>query len=910
MKTCGCGASSLGVLVAERRYMILLLALLYIPEAEIDNALEYLNLERDAIQFARLEWLGTSLILPAVEELMHSPLSGEKYARKIKNALGDSLSGLIKTLSEDIEIQVGVPEITISSIPDIVTAINKSGKLCQEAFQNLTDREKLILIASLPGRWESEDFPEDDWLKTVLLDKYRLPFDTSGINEDTIMNIIQKVDYAKLIEAGIAMVLVATKAPELINGIEDSLLPLRFETEFGTLIIGTRNDDKYENIPFVIDPAGDDKYIDCGGTIGLVDPRAGISFIVDVEGNDVYRSNEIVSIASGLFGAAVLFDFEGDDYYYSTHYSIGSGYLGFGLLKDFEGDDVYRGGIFSLGAGNFGLGILIDSKGNDIYYTKCLGEGFGSTKGFGVLADFEGSDVYYAGGEYFDVPLNSNSYISMSQGFGIGRRPDFGGGIGFLYDKSGNDFYNGDVYAQGASCWCSAGFLIDDEGEDRYIATEYAEGAGIHLSYGFLSDLKGDDHYFSRMGPSLGEGHDLACGILVDSTGDDWYAVSGGMGVGLHNSFGLFADLSGSDVYNITENLGVGDANYSRGFSGVGIFLDLKGEDFYPAGRGNDESYWINGDYGIGVDKNSGEKEEVPQREVPDFSSMTIEEIFKIASEWEVGDNVDRVTAARNELCEKSEEALEYIFSKKLDTKDALELRAIEKTLKGIKDSLLVEKYLTLNINHKNERARKNVFVFIGELEMKALSDSLISVLGREGNEKYRRAIVYALGKLKEKRAVGKIISFLKEDEPLQLVSINTLGEIRDTNAISDLLPLVNSKSVTVRSAAMNSLAGFDTLFVPYLEKNTRKDFPPELLLVGAKAVQKDSSDYRDRVKKILFKYLDNSERRKREYAVRGLSTLGGEDVESKLKAMLDSEKNPVVESIIRRFLDKLPQRH
>jgi len=889
--------------------MIILLTLFYIPHAEIDSALMYLNLEREAINFARLEWLETSLILPVVRDLMYSPLSGEKYANKIRSAINESDMSLIKTVAGDIEIPVDVPEAEISSVEELVTVINSMGRLCREAFSDLTDREELILLASLPGRWEMEDFPEDDWLNTVLLDRYQLPFDTTGINEDTIMSIIQKVDYKKIVQSGMLMVLLAETIPEFIGRLEDSELPMRFETNFGSLIIGSRGEDKYEGIPFVIDPGGDDKYIDCGGAIGLIDSSSGISFIVDLSGDDIYRSKEIVSVASGLFGAGLIFDFEGDDLYRSSHYSIGCGYLGFGLLKDFSGDDVYRGGIFSLGAGNFGIGLLLDSEGNDFYYTNCYGEGFGSTKGFGLLSDMEGSDIYYAGGKYFDTPLNPDSYNSMSQGYAMGIRPDFGGGIGFLYDRSGNDFYNADVYAQGTSYWCGAGFLIDESGQDRYLATEYAQGAGIHLSYGYLADLKGDDHYFSKMGPSLGEGHDLACGILIDSSGDDWYSVSGGLGVGLTNSFGLFADLSGSDVYNITQKLGIGDANYARGFSGLGIFLDLKGKDFYTFGRGGDESYWINGDYGIGIDKNSDVDEEILQRGVPDFSGMLIDEVFEIASEWGVGDNKSRVTDARTELSKRGREALDYIFDKKISTKRGLEFRAIEKTLKGIEDSLLIEEYLGSNVNHLDERTRKNVLVLIGELGLESLSDSLISILDREGTDNFRRAIVYAMGKLKEKRAVNKIISFLKEDEPLKLVSIKALGEINDTNTIDGLLPFINSKSVAVKSAAIRSLSQFDTLIVPYLEKRVKGDFACELLLIAAKAVKKDSSDYRERVKNILFKYIENSDWKNREYAARGLTILGGEDVEEKFEKIVDSEESTIVKSIIRRYLDTLPRR-
>lgn len=890
--------------------MVILLTLFYIPKAEIDSALVYLNLEREAVEFSRLEWIDTPLILPVVRDLMHLPLSGEEYAKKIKKALSKDDTFLIKTISEDLEIHVDVPTVTISSPDSLVAVLNKAGRLSREAFDSLTDREELILLASLPGRWEMEDFPGDDWLNTVLLDKYKIPFDTTGINEDTVMGIIQKVNYEKLMRSGLLLTLLAEKIPELIDSMKYSNLPMRFETEFGTLIIGTRGDDKYENIPFIIDPGGDDKYINCGGATGLVDSSRAVSFIIDLTGDDSYSGEEIVSIASGLFGTALIFDFEGNDIYNGGPYSIGSGYLGFAYLKDFEGDDIYRGGIFSIGAGNFGMGILIDFEGDDFYNTNCYGEGFGSTKGFGLLSDMGGTDIYYAGGKYPDTPLNPDSYISMSQGFAMGSRPDYGGGIGFLYDGGGNDFYNADVYAQGTSYWCSAGFLIDESGQDRYLATEYAQGAGIHLSYGYLADLKGDDHYFSALGPSQGEGHDLACGILVDSSGDDWYSVSGGLGVGLTNSFGLFADLLGSDVYNITEELGIGDANYSRGFSGLGVFLDLKGKDSYPFGRGGDENYWINGDFGIGIDKNSDEEEEIPEREVPDFSQMLVNEIFKIASEWGVGDNKNRVTDARSELGRRGEESLDYIFYRKINTKKGLEFRAIEKTLEGIEDSSLVKQYLSANINHPIERARKNVFVLIGELKMESLSDSLISVLNRKGTEDFRRAIVYAMGKLKEKRAVNKIISFLKEDEPLQLVSIKALGEIGDTSVINVLIEKIDDNSVTVRSAAMNSLAKFDTLFIPYFEKKIKKKFPSELLLVGAKAVEKDSSDYRGKVKSILFKYTEDSDQEKRKYAARGLVLLGGEDVDEKFNAMVDSEESTIIKAIIRRYLDNQRRRH
>ena len=65
----------------------------------------------------------------------------------------------------------------------------------------------------------------------------------------------------------------------------------------------------------------------------------------------------------------------------------------------------------------------------------------------------------------------------MPAGFAIGSRPRGAGGFALLHDKSGNDFYNGEVYAQGVGYWYSLGALIDDAGNDVYDATQYAQGA-------------------------------------------------------------------------------------------------------------------------------------------------------------------------------------------------------------------------------------------------------------------------------------------------------------------------------------------------------------------------------------------------------------------------------------------------
>ena len=87
--------------------------------------------------------------------------------------------------------------------------------------------------------------------------------------------------------------------------------------------------------------------------------------------------------------------------------------------------------------------------------------------------------------------------------------------------------------------------------------------------------------------------------------------VSGGQGVGLTNSCGIFIDSEGNDIYAVSERLGQGSANTARGFGGFGAFIDIGGKDTYPKARsGKDETVWVDGTFGIGMDIESGEKPE------------------------------------------------------------------------------------------------------------------------------------------------------------------------------------------------------------------------------------------------------------------------------------------------------------
>ncbi|MDD3804266.1 MAG: hypothetical protein PHW02_07800 [bacterium] len=496
---------------------------------------------------------------------------------------------------------------------------------------------------------------------------------------------------------------------------EGLLFPCDSVISAGRIVIGDiYSNTYYDDADFIIDLGGDDRYINSSGVVYPYTMRT--RFIVDFSGNDNYETTDSFKVSYGsINGVQFLYDMEGNDRYNTGNFSLGTSFIGFSQLIDDGGNDVYSSGIMSQGASFYGYGELIDKEGDDVYSASCFAQGFGFVKGTGVLLDSAGNDSYRAGMHFSHAPLLENDYLAMSQGFGFGLRPRTGGGIGILADFKGNDTYNASVFGQGSSYWHSIGLLFDFQGNDYYSSAQYAQGAGIHLSVGGLFDYRGDDMYFSRFGPSQGEGHDFGVGMLCDKKGNDTYTVSGGQGAGLNNSVGILLDREGDDSYYSRENFACGDVNESRGFYGFGVFLDLEGEDFYTKAGEKDSISWINKYYGVGMDAPVKFEDALKDTfEIP--KNLPIEELFEIASEWDVRDNKFKVQKARQMLFERPDEAFKHIMTEKLSTEDGLELRAIIEFFKQAKishkDSLL------LQLKTNDLIKKRNVIYMLGEIKM------------------------------------------------------------------------------------------------------------------------------------------------------------------------------------------------
>jgi len=413
----------------------------------------------------------------------------------------------------------------------------------------------------------------------------------------------KKVDYSRLFTA-CSRLLVANqyheawfkkvkKRTQQINGVQGAILYYE-QCDFGEIVVGDTGKNVYKkDFAVIIDLGGDDVY--------QFDVQRGkIHLLIDISGDDLYEGDNY-SIACGNFGVSILIDGKGDDTYSAKNYSIGCGIFGVGILIDREGNDRYFGDTFTEGAGGFGIGIIKDEAGNDVYEGALRAQGFASTYGVGILGDRDGNDMYLILEKYTDEIRYLDHYLSLSQGFTTGFRPDLSAGIGIILEQSGNDYYLGDIFAQGSSYWYGIGAIVDDKGNDNYVAYQYVQGAGTHIAIGVLIDKQGNDNYVAK-GVSQGCGHDLSLGLLYDIKGDDSYvAYDLSQGAGNANGVGILIDESGNDTYSVkkTHNTqGYGDSR--REYGSIGVLLDIKGEDFFRSGT--DKTLWKKGECGIGID--------------------------------------------------------------------------------------------------------------------------------------------------------------------------------------------------------------------------------------------------------------------------------------------------------------------
>lgn len=526
--------------------------------------------------------------------LLGDPIATFTEAAKAKDALATAISDYKKAglISGEVPDLTGVPAETQQAAALVLRALLETIPYRRMAFKH---------VGNIQAAY-------DFMVKNATND------DVGGEPFNQMLDIAHQTDLSYLAAGGHDLMLACQAAAAITEAVpETAQYDVKVDTVWGQIRLSGAGTTIYtEPSLLVIDTGGKDTYINVPSNTSA---KNWASIVIDTKGDDKYISDPLLAVKSieswdgrktltgapgpggALFGYSYLIDTDGNDLYRSSRPAIGSGTFGIGMVLDTAGNDAYDAYVNGEGFGYFGAGILEDSSGDDTYDGFNLVQGVGKTAGFGYLVDRKGTDRYSANDHVFDFPSaqSAEHNTSMAQGAGYGRRADYSdghswsGGIGILFDGLGDDTYTCGVFGQGTGYWQGVGMLWDTGGTDNYTGQWYVQGAAAHFAIGYIEDTAGSDTYVAKMNMALGAGHDFSIGYLLDREGDDKYSAPNlSLGAGNANGMGIFADFGGNDKYESTGiTLGKGaeaDAGgiRSRGLC-LGVFLDMAGQDSYPS---------------------------------------------------------------------------------------------------------------------------------------------------------------------------------------------------------------------------------------------------------------------------------------------------------------------------------------
>lgn len=225
------------------------------------------------------------------------------------------------------------------------------------------------------------------------------------------------------------------------------------------------------------------------------------------------------------------------------------------LVIDVGGDDTY---FFAARSTDNRISVVLDRGGNDRYVAQVPGaDPSGAVMGYGILWDSAGDDRYEG--------------TALSQGAAL-----FGEALHF--DGGGNDAYEATSFSQGYALG-GAALLLSRGGDDRFSAWTHAQGSAGPEGSAVLMDTLGNDRYVLgneqlvlpsaqlpdrnvSMGQGAGRGERARAGDGLSATG----------------GVGLLLDLEGDDHY-AAQVFAQGAAYYE----GVGLLIDGGGQDRFDA---------------------------------------------------------------------------------------------------------------------------------------------------------------------------------------------------------------------------------------------------------------------------------------------------------------------------------------
>jgi hypothetical protein len=822
-----------------------------------------------------------ALNLPGL--LLDKPLEGTELSMAFHAKADRSIASLLRIALEEgfaepsgeassnesgsavvqISAAVQIPEELRGTVANLIAAIANCNASIREAVGRLSQEEKRSLIESLP-QWAAIGTE----LKFEFVSKPRL-------SRTELYDLLAKVELGRIRKASLRLAKVIEEELPIIRAASASgWAGNALFTQSGVVVelSGVGNDShKATNSHLCIDLGGANRYAGrYGAGIGYT------SVMIDF-GNETQAEVIDASAGVGILGVGFAYFMGPKPDLYGKNLAYGSGLAGVGAVyieQPFRMDSRSLG----QGLGVFGIGLMSASKGTDSMKLGYLGQGAAIGGGLGWLYDPSGNDRYRVGGIVIE---NADRKVSISRAQGYtGILP---GGIGMLTDADGSDLYEIGVEGQGCAVGFGSASLYDFQGDDTYIAQRRAQAFGVDEGAAGLYELGGDDVFAVRESECHGFGAERAVAVFIDRQGDDLITARQSQpGYAQEGSFALFLDGGGADRY--AGPVGIGTKVSER--LGVGLFLELGGDDRYVDGPMNG-TISLHGSGGVaasfGLSSDNGEIKPI----APGSLQATPVEID---AHWlQVIASGPKATASSRQLIGIGLPAFKRFceaFAAESNP-TARRVAALILTQFGAAKSVIAERAATGNAAARVAFFEIAAYAKVGELRS-LIAPALQSEATRLAATKYAAAIL-------AKEALEPISALvLGADALTAQQAVIALCVLGDEKMVSTMEALMNSNDLIIRHAATEFVARYPRGYELGKALLSKTDEKSQLLGVDLLSMCKDGEALR-----LCGAGLNSGLNSVR---IRAMTVLNGRVPEAYRKRIVElmSDSNPIVAAVAR----------
>ncbi len=288
-----------------------------------------------------------------------------------------------------------------------------------------------------------------------------------------------------------------------------------------------------------------------------------------------------------------------------------------------------------------------------------------------------------------------------------------------------------------------------------------------------------------------------------------------------------------------------------------------------------------------------------------DSLKAKLEEIYQVATQWGVGENKEKVPEARKELASYGKVALDFLFSEKIKTLKTLDLRAILAVVKANREE--ATPYLLDALENENDTIRRAALWLCAKVKDSAAVPTLLDLLAQEKRPRMIARILYTLGEIRDTVAVSRILPYLHhEDEKVRVRAASALRNMPLPRLLETYGEMLRAPNMQIRMQAVQAISRLPGDVIPeilaHLERETGFQSARLWIRALAEMFRRQSGDslepWKPQCRKALFPYLEASEPVVRAYTVQALAAIGGESVRRRLQDLYETEDHPLVRTV------------